>query len=239
MKKISIVISFILYLLNNSFCTNKTKIVYLIPGQGSDGRLFKNLNLKNHQIKILDFVSAEKGDDMPAYAKRMAKQIDTSKPFSLIGVSIGGMIAIEINKVHKAEEVIIIASAKHREEIPKLYRTFNKFPVHKALGGNFLKFWVRLLQPIFEPMPKDCQTLWRDMLKQKDPLFMKCALACIITWEQDKLNSEDNITHIHGTKDNTLPYKNIEDAILIEEGTHVMTLTRADELSEIINEVLK
>ena len=213
--------------------------VYLIPGQGSDGRLFKNLKLDKTKVEIIEFVNAEKDDDMKAYAERMAKKIDTSRPFAIVGVSLGGMLAIEINKLHPAEKVVLIASAKHREEIPRLYRFFDKVSVHKLMGGGFLKFWIRSLQPLFEPMPKEDQLLWRDMLKQKDPLFMKCALDCIIGWELNIDEVPSNLSHIHGTKDKTLPIKHIEDAIVVQGGSHVMTLTHAEEISEILNELLK
>ena len=221
------------------FLQGQEKIIYMIPGQGSDGRLFKNISIADHEVRILEFVPAQKGDDMQAYARRMAEKMDMSQPFSLVGVSLGGMIALEINKIYGAEEVVLIASAKGKEEIPGLYRFFNKVPLHKLLGGNFLKFWVRTLQPMFEPMSKEDQTLWRDMLKNKESLFMKSALACIIEWEHQIDTEAENIYHIHGSKDKTLPVKHIGEAILVQEGTHVMTLTKGDEIYALLNNLIQ
>ena len=45
--------------------------------------------------------------------------------------------------------------------------------------------------------------------------------------------------HIHGDKDHTIPIKNIEYDYLIEGGSHMMMITRAREINEIIAQILE
>ncbi|HFA47651.1 MAG TPA: alpha/beta hydrolase [Bacteroidetes bacterium] len=213
---------------------SQEKIIYLIPGQGSDGRLFKNINIEKYKTKVIKYTVPVKGETMASYARRLSSQIDTTKRYSIVGVSLGGMLAVEMSKVMRPEEVILIASAKTKNEIPKLYSFFRKFPVYKLFGGNFYKYWTIVLQPLYEPMDKEYQKLWRHMLLQKNPKFMKRAVRCIIEWDNEEYDKKI-IQHIHGTKDKTLPVKNIHGPILIENGTHVMTLTKGKEISKIIN----
>ena len=214
------------------------KIMYLIPGQGSDGRLFKNINIEQYKTQEIEYIVPGKKETMASYAKRLSAQIDTTKRYSIIGVSLGGMLAIEMSKTMRPEEVILIASAKTKNEIPRLYKFFNKFPVHRLLGGKFYKFWTIILQPLYEPMAKADQKLWRNMMRQKDPKFMKRAVRCIIEWENENYEGV-KLLHIHGAKDKTLPIKNIHEPVIIEKGTHVMTLTNGKEISEIINKWLE
>ena len=65
---------------------------------------------------------------MADYSRTLAQQIDTSRRFSIIGVSLGGMLAVEMSKYLQPEEVILIASAKTRDELPTKYRFFQKSP---------------------------------------------------------------------------------------------------------------
>lgn len=215
----------------------RQKNLYLIPGQGSDGRLFQQLDLSGFETKILEFPIPEKKGSMASFAQIMASQIDTSRPFSIIGVSLGGMVAVEIGKVLPAEEIILIASAKTKDELPRYSRFFKKVPIHRVWGGRFYKFRTFLLQPLWEPMDKSSQKIWRDMLRKKDPRFMKRALRCIIEWDNDSYG--DNVYHIHGTKDRTIRFKRVDADFTVQGGTHVMTMTKPAEISEAIHQILR
>lgn len=231
MKNLTIVLFTLLPLF-----TYSQKTVYLIPGQGADGRLFQNLSLK-HDTTILHYIIPEKGETMESYALRMSQQIDTTSPFSIVGVSLGGMIAVEMSKFLNPEEVVIIASAKTRSELPARYRFMKYVPFHKVFGGKFYIKGAKLAQPLFEPVEKEYAAVFQAMLSEKHPDFMKRAVNCIVKWENTEV--PDNVYHIHGENDHTLPIKNLDPTVTIEDGTHMMTLVRAEELSVLINGYLK
>ena len=46
------------------------------------------------------------------------------------------------------------------------------------------------------------------------------------------------IIHIHGNKDHTIPIKNIQYDYIVEEGSHMMMITRATEINQIIDRIL-
>ncbi len=216
---------------------DSTKIIYLIPGTGSDGRLFERLD-SEHETAVIQYLVPEKGMNMSEYAQLLTQQIDTSRRFSIIGVSLGGMLAVEMSKFLQAEEVILVSSAKTRHELPYKYRFFRYAPLHRVLGGRFYKFCTLLFQPIYEPLTKEDEIIWQAMLKEKPPKFIKRVIRCMVEWDNETYNSA-LVTHIHGTKDKTLPIKHVENAIVIEDGTHIMMLDRATELSEIIKDTIK
>jgi len=95
----------------------KTKI-YLIHGQGSDARIFSKLKLNQSFDTIcLLLPMPEKGEHLENYAKKLIPKIDTTAPFILIGVSLGGMVAAELNDLLHPMQTIIISSAKKRDEL--------------------------------------------------------------------------------------------------------------------------
>ena len=74
------------------------------------------------------------------------------------------------------------------------------------------------------------------MLKAKDPLYLKRTVDMIINW--DRTSFPDNIVHIHGDEDQTIPLKNVRYDYLIKEGSHMMVLTRADEINLLLSYIL-
>lgn len=216
----------------------KATTIYLIPGHGSDSRIFNNLNFDtSYQIKHIRYYTPRKGISLRNYALQLSRQIDTTDDFVLIGVSFGGMIASELSEYINPKKVIIISSAKNRNELPPSYRFQNKMPLYKILSPRMAKVGARALQPIVEPDRRNESAIFRSMLKEKDSYFMRRAIEMIIHWEREI--SPKNIFHIHGNKDHTLPIRNVSFDYRIENGSHMMTLTRAKEISTLIGTILK
>ena len=51
--------------------------------------------------------------------------------------------------------------------------------------------------------------------------------------------SASKIIHIHGNNDRTIPLKNVKCDHVIDRGSHMMTLTKGNEISRLLNEILK
>lgn len=208
--------------------------VYMIPGQGADERLFKDIRLENCEMIILRFLVPVKNELLPEYARRMAGQIDTMKPFSIIGVSMGGMIAVEMSKFLHPQKVVIISSAKGRDELPLRYRFMSHVPIYRLFPGRFLKRMANIVRPIVEPESKQNTPVFKAMINDKDPEFMQRSIHMIVNWKNT--DKPSNLIHIHGTKDRTLPLRNIKDAVEVKGGGHMVTLVRANEISTLLNE---
>lgn len=211
--------------------------IYLIPGQGSDARLYKNLTIdSSYEVRHILYSIPKKGDKMIDFAKTLSVQIDTTSPFILIGVSIGGMLSSEINEFLNPLKTIIISSAKCRNELPNRYTFQKKLPIYKLIGGRLAKVGAKIMQPIVEPDRNKDKATFKSMLNDKDPKFLKRTIKMILEWSKVEYNS--NIIHIHGNNDKTIPIKNVGYDYLIENGSHMMALTRGNEISKIINRII-
>lgn len=215
----------------DSDTTNLT--IYLIPGQGSDYRIFNKLQLSgDYMLKDITYSVPEEGVSLPEYARLLAKQIDTSKPFALVGVSLGGMVATEMTDFLHPETVIVISSAKCKQELPGRYRFQEIVPIYKWFSGDFYKAASFIAQPIVEPDRKKEEDTFVKMLKAKDPLFLKRATAMIMQWERTTYNPD--IIHIHGDNDHTIPIENVNWDYKIKGGSHMMTLVMAKYINAIL-----
>nr|WP_321356558.1 alpha/beta hydrolase [uncultured Draconibacterium sp.] len=230
-----VVLFLLTFLFTNASAQKHT--VYLIPGQGADARLYKNLELDTaFQIKHIDYFTPDKGWDMEAFARELSKQIDTTETFSIIGVSLGGMLATEMADFLNPEKVIIISSAKNRKEFPGRYRLQKIIPVYRIVPGFVIKTGARILQPLVEPDRKKDKATFKSMLKRKDPQFLKRTTTMILTWKRESYS--DKIVHIHGDIDKTLPPRFVQFDYLVEDGSHMMVLTRGELISEIVNNIM-
>lgn len=231
----------VLAFLSISFFGNILKcqnhILYLFPGQGSDERIFSNIRFDStYKIVNILYPIPEKGATMKEYASLLRKQIDTTGAYSFIGVSLGGMLCSELTDILHPQKVIIISSAKCRKELPFRYRFQKSIPIYKLFPKGAIKFGARMLQPIVEPDRNKNKAIFKSMLKNKNAKFLKRSVNMIIRW--DKRNYDSTIIHIHGTKDHTLPIRKTKPTIVIEKGSHMMTLTRGKEIEVLLNEIL-
>jgi pimeloyl-ACP methyl ester carboxylesterase len=215
----------------------KIKHVYLLHGLAADSRLFSQLRLDSfYQIHPINLPVPERKETMKTYAQRIANQIDTSESFALIGVSFGGMVSTELAEIIPAKKVILIASAGCRNELPKRYLRMKKFPIYKIVPGFFMKWSSFLVQPLAENDRYKQRKTFNKMLLDKNPRFLKQATRLIMTWERTE--KPPQLYHIHGTRDHTIPYKNVKADVTIPNGSHFMVLTEGEKMSKILNDYL-
>lgn len=212
--------------------------VYLIPGQGSDYRIFNNLHLdKKYDTVHIHYFTPNKGTTMKQFAQELSTQIDTNRPFAIVGISLGGMLATEMYDFMHPEKVILVSSAKCRTELPRRYRFQKRFPIYKTVGPKTVKAGAQVMQPIVEPDRRKQKETFKSMLADKDPLFLKRTIAMIMEWERTDYNK--SIVHIHGSRDKTIPIRNVSHDYRVEKGSHMMILTRGKEISALINQALE
>ena len=210
--------------------------VYCIPGMGVDERLFRNIKLNNCTIHYIKWESVNSNESLPEYAMRLSKNIDTSKPFVLIGVSFGGMCAIEIAKKTKPVKIFLISSCKIADELPFKMVMWKMMPFYKLLNDDFFKRSTLLIEKQFGVFSKEQKNRFHEMLNTAPKDYFARAINCILTWKNNVI--PENVIHIHGNADQLLPYKNMNCDYLINGGTHFMVVNKADEISEIINNEL-
>ncbi len=208
-------------------------ILYYISGLGSDHRAYMFLNFDEYECKHIEWVEHNESDTLSDYAKKLLPQFDTSKPIIIIGTSLGGMLATEINKLIDVKHTFIISSVKTKSEQPGYFNFFRIFPMYNFLPDSMLgdpNFWLKLLFPA--GMKDEWKDLFADMFSKWSPSFLRWAMRAALWW--DNVQKIQNYTHIHGDHDFVFPCIHLKDYIQIKNGTHIMVLTRAREIKNII-----
>lgn len=213
-------------------------IVYFLHGQGADKRLFDSIQLpESCEIRCIEYGTPDRGSTMNSFARELSKQIDTTEKFVLVGTSLGGMLCAEMSEFLHPEKTILISSAANRKELPFRYRFQRVIPLYFIVPGFVMKGSARILQPIVEPDRKHNKDTFKAMLKAKNGKYMRRTIRMIIQWKR-KTNSA-KLVRIHGDKDHTLPIRNVKQVdYLVEDGSHMITLTRGPEISVLLTQEL-
>ena len=212
------------------------KQIYLFSGLGADYRAFEKLDFTGYETHHIQWIQPENRESIAQYAKRISGQIKTENPI-LIGLSFGGMVAVEVSKLVKTEKVILIASAKTKHDIPVYYRWAGQINLHKVLPlqwlvkANFINYWAFGVTNISDKL------LLKSILKETDLRFFKWAMHAIVKWSNTEVNPA--IYQIHGTTDRILPFRLVKAKYAIKKGGHLMTVNKAALVSQEVNKILR
>ncbi len=213
--------------------------VYLIAGLGADSRLFKDIILPEaYEVILVDWFVPKPDDTLITYAQSIINQYGIEENSIIIGVSLGGMISVEIAKRVKLNKVILISSIKTDSEAPWYFKFFSSLPVYKAIHGKLMTHLGFLIKGMFGKMNTNDLVLFKSMLRNSSPVFMKWAMRAVLYWRNDV--EVANLYHIIGDKDLVFPHQNIKNpTAVIKGGTHIMVFDRADEINALLADILK
>jgi pimeloyl-ACP methyl ester carboxylesterase len=207
--------------------------VYFIPGIGADYRLFTHIRLPegytSSHIHWIDPVDKEKLSD---YAFRLSAQIDQSDPFILIGMSLGGMMAVEIAKRLDPVCTIIVSSIPVKSHLPGYFNLAGKLGLGKLVSPSFLKAATRAKHALARHSDANRRLLF-DIIRAGDDRFIRWALSAVLEWENKEV--PQRFYHIHGTRDEIFPISLTTPTHIVEKGDHNFVISRP----EILNQMLK
>jgi len=214
--------------------TRHVKTIYCISGLGTDEKVFGNLNV-NAKMKFIPWLRPLKNETIKKYASRMGESIHDSSAV-ILGISFGGMIAIEIAKQIPVEKLIIVSSIKTASELPGWMKLTGKFQLHKILPTRSYKITEKYDNSRLGITNEEERQLVNMYRQKMDPVYYDWAVHQVLSWKNSWY--PENLVHIHGEQDKVFPIKNLAPTHVIKDGSHIMTLNKAEEVSTCINSVL-
>jgi pimeloyl-ACP methyl ester carboxylesterase len=210
--------------------------VYFISGLGADRRVFSNLELPDVEAIHIDWVKPSEEDTMTTYAIKLLPQIDTTVPVILLGLSFGGMLAVELSHLIDNSQTILLSTAITASAIPLRYKLLDKWKVPNKIPFSLVRKTNALTYHFFGIKAAEHKVLLKEILSDTDEYFFRWAIEAILNWENEKVPL--HVTQIHGTKDHILPLVETSNLIKVEGGGHLMVLEQADLVTEALRGVL-
>ncbi|EAQ38334.2 alpha/beta fold hydrolase [Dokdonia genika] len=205
--------------------------VYLMPGMAANPSIFENISLPSasYTTHLLEWQLPEPGESLSQYALRMTQFIKHDD-IVLLGVSFGGVLVQEMAKHIKVRKLILVSTVKSKYELPRRMKLSRKLKLYKALPASLIEDVDKLAKYAFGETIKNRVDLYQKYLSMNDRRYMKWAVKEMVCWDQE--TPTENAIHIHGTADKVFPVKYIDNCIEVQDGTHIMVITRAKWFNE-------
>lgn len=224
------------------------KTVYCISGLGADERIFSKLDVPGVTFTCIRWLQPVKKEPIGAYAARMLNQIRNDHPDMkgdhpdrkgdhpvILGVSFGGMMAIEMAKISPVTKLILVSSVKSRQEMPLWMRLAGKLGLDRLLPANPPRL-AKMENNFLGAQTAEEMALCDDFRNNVDPVYLQWAIRQVLNWQNEWQPAE--LYHIHGSMDKSFPIGRIRPTHLIEGGGHFMIMNRAEEINGILKAIL-
>lgn len=199
--------------------------VYLMPGLAASPLIFEHIKLPENQFKLhfLEWILPLNNESISDYSKRMIKKIKHEN-IVLLGVSFGGVLVQEMSKLITLRKLIVVSSVKTKYEFPKRMKLIKVSKAYKLLPTKLISNMDVLIKYAFGETAIKRIELYKKYLSIKDKCYLNWAIENMICWKQNEILPD--IIHIHGERDSVFPVSNIENCIVVKNGTHIMILNK-------------
>ncbi len=185
-------------------------MIHVYPGMGATAAMYderwQNTIVGNYH----NWPEWSGEQTIPEMAATLIKAHGISDGDTVIGSSLGGILAAEISRTVNLEKLILIGSAMHPDEIRPLLRIFH--PIIDLTPVDFI-------QKCAGKVPMELS----GMFAETDPGFVRAMCKAVFQWEG--IQSGPNLLRLHGDKDPVIPPPS--DAHLIPGG-HLIAMTQSD-----------
>ncbi|MEZ4826762.1 MAG: alpha/beta hydrolase family protein [Bacteroidia bacterium] len=213
----------------DNITTPDRRIIYAIPGLGTDGRIFSKLDLP-YQLEILQWPEPDPGEDLLSYTHKIASQIPDKSPVTLLGLSFGGVIAQEMARIRPVKKILLISSVISPSELPFHFQTARLLPFYRLSRG---KWRIRMLpywSPLFGIRDSGEQKLLQEIFSSFSDTYRMWAIHRLVNWRGSV--HDVPIARLHGGKDKVFPPGKISGGEILKHGNHFMIYQNADLITD-------
>lgn len=220
----------------------------LFPGLAADDRLFGPQRLAFPRLIVPEWIRPASGGAEPLeqYARRLARElaprVPAVGPYLLGGFSFGSMVAQELigHLPRRPAALVLICGIRGRHQI------LPGFVAQQTLGALIPPGLARRLYGPFarrfaarERLNPTQTELLVDMATRNDPAFLNwSARACTRWLGRPPRPPGLPVIHIHGERDRVIPDVRREATHTISGAGHLVTLTHAERVNEVIAETM-
>lgn len=213
----------------------------LVPGMGTDPRLYRPQRAAFPELISPEWLMPEPRESLVHYGERLAEGIkfDRTRPVVVGGVSLGGMLALEMAERLGAREVLLIASCRGPRAISPLLKVSER--AGRVTPGRLLdagRSLARFGVGRGGNIPADDRALLGRMVREVPLEFLRWAGRAIMEWP-GKAPGPIPVRHIHGTRDWVILPSRVKPDVWVPGGAHVLNMSHPREVNRWIGEQVR
>jgi pimeloyl-ACP methyl ester carboxylesterase len=190
-----------------------------------------NLQLPGYHKVCISWIPALPNESITQYAGRIKSQITVENPY-IIGLSFGGIVAVEISKQIKFKKMVLISSVRTKDELNKMQFFFMRLGLYRIIPGSLIKHTNFLTYSYFGARSTNDKKVLTHLMQDTDVSFFRWALKSIALWDNKEV--PERTIQIHGTADRVIASRLLHPDYRIKGGGHLMVFNKADTISKII-----
>jgi len=200
-------------------------MIHALPGMGADKRMFPSPWPELTGFVAHDWIRHSGEKTLADVARSMCAACDIRDGDTLVGASLGGMVACEITKIRKIQTLHLVGSATHKEEVSAILSALH--PLAQVAPID----WLRLLAG---KIPLEAAQMFGSV----EASFVRAMCEAIFQWEGlVATETETRVFRIHGANDHVIPPPARADLLL--DGGHLISMTHAPQCVEFIKVTMK
>ena len=189
-------------------------MIFVLPGMGADHRMYAAPAWQRLKAaRFLDWPEYQGETTIAAIAGRVITEAGIPDGATVIGSSLGGIVAAEIARTRKLKALVLIGGAVHPREVSKLLALIH--PIAHLAPMSFI-------QAAAGKIPSELA----EMFTQAQADFIRASCLAIFDW-QGLDESIIQPVRIHGRRDRVVPLPSRVDLAL--DGGHLIAMTHAQE----------
>ena len=197
---------------------NPQNMIHALPGMGANRRMYPAPWLGLPDFAAHDWTPYSGEKSLADIAQSTCNARGICDGDSLVGSSLGGMVACEITKIRKIKTLYLIGSATRKEEINAVLSTLH--PLIQIAPIDWLRFSAGKIPDEFT-----------QMFAEAEAPFLRAMCSAIFDW-QGLVDSSTQVYRIHGKKDFVIPLPASVDLVI--DGGHLISITHAVQCVEFI-----
>lgn len=191
---------------------------YVLPGMGASSGMYRGEWGELEGGVFLDWPRAFSGTTVRELAEAVVEENGIEAENVVMGSSLGGIVGCEIAEIVKLNAVVLVGSARSKEEISKLLSLFEPLIDYAP---------IEFVRRVVGKVPAEMGS----MLLESEADFIRKMCRAIFSWEGFQGGCE--LFRIHGRRDRVIPLPEEVDVVI--DGGHLIALTHAGECCEAVN----
>lgn len=199
--------------------------VFLLPGLGATPELYADYAFPFTTRAVEYLAPRAPSMSISDYAAQLIAENGIQAGDSLIGVSLGGMLACEIARLIPISKLTLVSSCTDSDQLQPVLRHLRH--LSHVIPWRIIQ---RLPFPSFLLNPSRRRAL--DMFRRADARFIRWACLRAATWKGHL--SHPDLIQIHGDQDPVFPASRQTITHLIPGGDHLMILSQRHQIEPLL-----
>lgn len=205
-----------------------------IPGMAADERLFEPLDVPAAKQTFVRWSHKPGVRTLREYAECLVQEldIDSRLPSVYIGSSMGGMLAVELNAIRPASDLILLSAPAVRSEFPSMMKALSQLGISELFSPKGLMRVKRISDTFMGFKNLEDRQWFYENLEAYGPDFLHFAVQAILKWERTE--RPHRYLQVIGSRDQLFRPSRMQRPIVIPGSGHFLTKEQPEALNEIL-----